>query len=146
MPKKQPRSITRSISPTTRLLVAPATSRRNEVKNGGRDIDPDLIKNLYLYCYKNAWNMAVYLCIRCQAGKNRNRAMGEDIKYTINWHTLLPLKPFWLIFLYKLYRISAERNPKLASFIMIKPCNGICLLYTSPSPRDRQKSRMPSSA
>ena len=28
-------------------------------------------------------------------------------------------------------------------------CNGInnsCLLYTSPSPRDRQKSRMPSSA
>ena len=25
-------------------------------------------------------------------------------------------------------------------------CPGICLLYTSPSPRDRQKSRMPSSA
>ena len=25
-----------------------------------------------------------------------------------------------------------------------RPC--ICLLYTSPSPRDRQKSRMPSSA
>ena len=24
--------------------------------------------------------------------------------------------------------------------------NGSCLLYTSPSPRDRQKSRMPSSA
>ena len=24
--------------------------------------------------------------------------------------------------------------------------NGYCLLYTSPSPRDRQKSRMPSSA
>ena len=26
------------------------------------------------------------------------------------------------------------------------PAIGICLLYTSPSPRDRQKSRMPSSA
>ena len=26
------------------------------------------------------------------------------------------------------------------------PASGICLLYTSPSPRDRQKSRMPSSA
>ena len=26
------------------------------------------------------------------------------------------------------------------------PLNAICLLYTSPSPRDRQKSRMPSSA
>ena len=28
----------------------------------------------------------------------------------------------------------------------LKKCCGICLLYTSPSPRDRQKSRMPSSA
>ena len=27
-----------------------------------------------------------------------------------------------------------------------KAMNNICLLYTSPSPRDRQKSRMPSSA
>ena len=26
------------------------------------------------------------------------------------------------------------------------PCKYTCLLYTSPSPRDRQKSRMPSSA
>ena len=26
------------------------------------------------------------------------------------------------------------------------PVSYICLLYTSPSPRDRQKSRMPSSA
>ena len=26
------------------------------------------------------------------------------------------------------------------------PHNSFCLLYTSPSPRDRQKSRMPSSA
>ena len=27
-----------------------------------------------------------------------------------------------------------------------KVLSNICLLYTSPSPRDRQKSRMPSSA
>ena len=27
-----------------------------------------------------------------------------------------------------------------------KALTNICLLYTSPSPRDRQKSRMPSSA
>ena len=33
--------------------------------------------------------------------------------------------------------------PMLAKRMMM---NGICLLYTSPSPRDRQKSRMPSSA
>ena len=28
----------------------------------------------------------------------------------------------------------------------IKPLSGVCLLYTSPSPRDRTRSRMPSSA
>ena len=30
--------------------------------------------------------------------------------------------------------------------LLIKEGHSICLLYTSPSPRDRQKSRMPSSA
>ena len=29
---------------------------------------------------------------------------------------------------------------------LLSTANKICLLYTSPSPRDRQKSRMPSSA
>ena len=33
-----------------------------------------------------------------------------------------------------------------ALFGLIKLDSGTCLLYTSPSPRDRQKSRMPSSA
>ena len=32
------------------------------------------------------------------------------------------------------------------SKFQMKPGYYICLLYTSPSPRDRQKSRMPSSA
>ena len=30
--------------------------------------------------------------------------------------------------------------------VLQAPQSGFCLLYTSPSPRDRQKSRMPSSA
>ena len=34
----------------------------------------------------------------------------------------------------------------LADFIKVNRQLMICLLYTSPSPRDRQKSRMPSSA
>ena len=34
----------------------------------------------------------------------------------------------------------------LAASVGIGDCMQICLLYTSPSPRDRQKSRMPSSA
>ena len=29
---------------------------------------------------------------------------------------------------------------------LLDEIDGLCLLYTSPSPRDRQKSRMPSSA
>ena len=31
-------------------------------------------------------------------------------------------------------------------YIKVREKSGNCLLYTSPSPRDRQKSRMPSSA
>ena len=34
----------------------------------------------------------------------------------------------------------------IKQFIFVVPKNRPCLLYTSPSPRDRQKSRMPSSA
>ena len=30
--------------------------------------------------------------------------------------------------------------------VVLEQCERSCLLYTSPSPRDRQKSRMPSSA
>ena len=37
-------------------------------------------------------------------------------------------------------RVTAENDPTAHAEI------SVCLLYTSPSPRDRQKSRMPSSA
>ena len=44
-------------------------------------------------------------------------------------------------------------NPKMAPYIFgarsgihIMDLSQTCLLYTSPSPRDRQKTRMPSSA
>ena len=36
--------------------------------------------------------------------------------------------------------------PKYDGFCTVPEHIGYCLLYTSPSPRDRQKSRMPSSA
>ena len=38
----------------------------------------------------------------------------------------------------------AVRKPDHEIEVTVRDCN--CLLYTSPSPRDRQKSRMPSSA
>ena len=39
---------------------------------------------------------------------------------------------------------SAKAVPDIKKELLDNGCN--CLLYTSPSPRDRQKSRMPSSA
>ena len=41
-----------------------------------------------------------------------------------------------------------EITPELEALgvTVLNPCDKPCLLYTSPSPRDRQKSRMPSSA
>ena len=47
-----------------------------------------------------------------------------------------------------LFNALCENEQALAAnypFATIDP-NSSCLLYTSPSPRDRQKSRMPSSA
>ena len=41
---------------------------------------------------------------------------------------------------------SATGAPVTKTFYVTYANNKICLLYTSPSPRDRQKSRMPSSA
>ena len=40
--------------------------------------------------------------------------------------------------------MSSKGYPE--SYVTGKEISGLCLLYTSPSPRDRQKSRMPSSA
>ena len=39
-----------------------------------------------------------------------------------------------------------EKNATDKKMMSILSAINICLLYTSPSPRDRQKSRMPSSA
>ena len=43
-------------------------------------------------------------------------------------------------------RRASRPNEMTLSFIMTTAQCDSCLLYTSPSPRDRQKSRMPSSA
>ena len=39
-----------------------------------------------------------------------------------------------------------ERTPNRAHSELLSQQMGVCLLYTSPSPRDRTRSRMPSSA
>ena len=40
---------------------------------------------------------------------------------------------------------ACDQKPEKLIPMLVPPTN-FCLLYTSPSPRDRQKSRMPSSA
>ena len=47
---------------------------------------------------------------------------------------------------WRLYRATAAQKPIASLYDEISSRPGFCLLYTSPSPRDRQKSRMPSSA
>ena len=42
--------------------------------------------------------------------------------------------------------ITADVNDLLTFLTSVPLLASYCLLYTSPSPRDRQKSRMPSSA
>ena len=44
---------------------------------------------------------------------------------------------------YYISKMKENRNNKLGEYV---ERDKTCLLYTSPSPRDRQKSRMPSSA
>ena len=49
-------------------------------------------------------------------------------------------------FIGRLDDIAADGMNLVREIVQIFDNYGICLLYTSPSPRDRQKSRMPSSA
>ena len=65
----------------------------------------------------------------------------EEIREEIRTKLLpmLPVDCFTRIYFYG----SGARDEKQP---MIRQAISSCLLYTSPSPRDRQKSRMPSSA
>ena len=62
-------------------------------------------------------------CIECQKklAKAFKDEFGSNVSITVSWEKGLAI-------------VSVPSDGK------------ICLLYTSPSPRDRQKSRMPSSA
>ena len=53
----------------------------------------------------------------------------------------------WKTALYKIFKLNDEVNLLYVQYCLgILPISYVCLLYTSPSPRDRTRSRMPSSA
>ena len=67
------------------------------------------------------------ISFKCELQENLQKAMKEFVDEHPHWDQ---------------YRIL---QAAIAGFLMQKGFQN-CLLYTSPSPRDRQKSRMPSSA
>ena len=85
--------------------------------------------------------------------KKRYEADIADAKYKIQCYSehelVIPEHPDITAEVDKLLLKMAEAEDKLAVMSLHygeKEADKTCLLYTSPSPRDRQKSRMPSSA
>ena len=78
------------------------------------------------------------------------RVLIKDLRCGITSKTLNKIvgKTEWKIpvFEVQLATDSKGHPKKLAGEVMIEPKLDGCLLYTSPSPRDRTRSRMPSSA
>ena len=77
-------------------------------------------------------------------GKQRKMRSAEFMKNEIS----LTMRRLFLALLPTFNKISAREH--LAADLLARVCGGegmqSCLLYTSPSPRDRTRSRMPSSA
>ena len=79
--------------------------------------------------------------IEIKAGKSWQRDVieyFEDLEIICNDYNRTVLR-----YLGKLNRLLHEKRIDQSEYDAL---NKSCLLYTSPSPRDRQKSRMPSSA
>ena len=79
-----------------------------------------VIIHIYWFCYRSVHELNMNISVVDKILLNFNRTTGL-------FTTILWTKLFSIVFL-------------------ALSCLGTCLLYTSPSPRDRQKSRMPSSA
>ena len=86
--------------------------------------------------YKEIVDFAV-----CTKGSDEIKAWVEVKTRTIASTTL----PYYMISMHKInHGINLYKTTGLPFFLVIKFTD--CLLYTSPSPRDRTRSRMPSSA
>ena len=118
------------------------------------------------------WKLALFLALFCLSGMARSQIedpisqrlekiysskSNQEISQLLSsWGSLSPLERRFLLAETR-GRLNAEKRKDLVKGNRIKvrvdrrygssvSTAGICLLYTSPSPRDRTRSRMPSSA
>ena len=102
---------------------------------------------------------AFHVLVSAVTGSDRVLAPGVDVVLEVVWMAMNKLFPTLMPALYPGY-MATDPKPYASLDAMWKTCSDLahnrtpavngeniyCLLYTSPSPRDRQKSRMPSSA
>ena len=75
--------------------------------------------------------------LKFKTTQNREGKMKKLIKTSVSFFAV-----FALMITFSLQQVSAAEKIRWK----VQSTFNTCLLYTSPSPRDRQKSRMPSSA
>ena len=75
---------------------------------------------------------------------NNSKCILIDVRTEREWETVG--KPDGDQIGLKTYFVSIKNNEGSLNGNFVNDILSLCLLYTSPSPRDRQKSRMPSSA
>ena len=71
--------------------------------------------------------------------QHREYAPGDDLRH-VDWKVWARQDRLYI------KQFEEDTNMRVNLLVDVSSSMGYCLLYTSPSPRDRQKSRMPSSA
>ena len=78
---------------------------------------------------------------------SKNEKFIQEVLWRTYWKGWLELRPnVWTDYLIELNKIREDFKDNQNYKNAIEGKTNICLLYTSPSPRDRTRSRMPSSA
>ena len=92
---------------------------------------------------KNMWDLIEEFNISLKIVQDLLMGIKSDIKDKVKLNTKKDLLVYS-------YRVAGTVGLMMAKILKVNKKSSlksaICLLYTSPSPRDRQKSRMPSSA
>ena len=139
------------------ILIAPATA--NTISKLAQGTTDDLASTVVL-----ASNKEIYLAPAMNVRMWEHQSTKQNLKKLINYGYKLigpeigemacgeygegkMSEPDKIYNEISKYFINPKKNKRLKALVTAGPTNEyICLLYTSPSPRDRTRSRMPSSA